>query len=956
MSLSEAQIEPKTPAGRLLVPFFAKARTIRGRIILSFVAMGLGTGALCMIAGGATYHAAQIVDRTFGGSFAAIEAADAAASDFAKLRQTALRLGIGSAAEHRESERGIAEQRHKVEADLDAVEASLRGPQVSVSLVEARSSLTDWDRARQELPAGSPALDDVGTGVDRGLARLSRDVHSATIDGQRSAAGTIRTGLAFILGGTAAAMVLPGLLGWLLARRTVRPIDAASAVASRIASGQFDDELPEAGDDELGAMLAAMMRMRNNIRTAMEREIALRRSAQTRLADALESSHDGIMVVDPDLRIALANGQAADFLGVPTAMLAPGAPITQLTGASRSSRKFLLDLMGLDEGAAESRLGDGRWLRVSRSWTRDGGFIALCSDISVQKKQEAELKATNLRLDAALENMSQGLCLFGADQTLQVVNRRFAEIFGLRPDAVRAGISLRELIARLADASHFPDRTADDVYMDELRALEFSTRSVRFLAIGNGRIVGIATEALADGGGWLATYEDVTERRQAEARIAYMARHDALTGLPNRVLFVERIEEAIEKAKRGSGCAVFCLDLDHFKNVNDTLGHPIGDELLRIVAARLKDCVREADAVARLGGDEFAVVQSAIVDPQEAVKLANRIVERLAQPFQIEGHSMAVGVSIGISLAPEDGQDHEKLLKNADVALYRAKEDGRGTWRFFEPEMDSRLQARREMELDLRRAVDEQQFEVYYQPQFDLRLDRISGFEALVRWNHPVRGLVPPNAFIPLAEEIGLIREIGAWVLRSACVEATRWPDPLRVAVNVSPVQLRQAEFRSIVADALSTSGLAAARLELEITESVMLGSSGIALDLLEQIHGLGVQLAMDDFGTGYSSLTSLRNFPFDKIKIDRSFVKDLCDSPAGEPFVRAVITLGQGLGIRITAEGVETAEQLARLRIEGCTEVQGYLISRPRPAGEVPNLLERWSAGARRGLVSAVA
>ena len=758
-----------------------------------------------------------------------------------------------------------------------------------------------------------------------------------------------------IIGGTATLLILCGLVGWMVARRTLRIIAVASAVASQLARDQFDGEIPDLGDGALGAILSAMATMRTDIRSVMDREVALRRSAQTRLSDAIESSHDGIIVVDADLRIALANGQAADFLGAPSAMLAPGTPITQLTGASRSSRKFLLDLLGLEGGAEESLLGDGRWLRVSRSWTRDGGFIALCSDISVQKDQEAALKATNLRLDAALENMSQGLCLFDANQVLQVVNRRFCEIFGLRADAIRAGMTFREVVARQFDARNFPDRTADDVYADECRALDVRARAMRFLEICNGRIVGIGTEPL-DGGGWLATYEDVTERRQAEERIAFMARHDALTGLPNRVLLAERIEEAIALSKRGRTCAVFCLDLDRFKNVNDTLGHPIGDGLLRIVAERLKGCVREIDTVARLGGDEFAVVQCGVESPEESVVLANRIVDRLALPFSIEGHSMTIGVSIGISMAPDDGQDHGKLLKNADVALYRAKEDGRGTWRFFEAEMDSRLQARRETEIDLRRAIAEEQFEVFYQPQFDLRLDRICGFESLVRWLHPVRGLVQPLDFIPLAEEIGLIRDIGAWVMRTACIEANSWTVPMRVAVNVSPAQLRHADFCASVAEALLVSGLAPNRLELEITESVMLSNSSVALEALNQVRKLGVQVSIDDFGTGYSSLTSLRSFPFDKIKIDKSFVQDLCDSPAGEPVVRAVIALGNGLGMRITAEGVETAEQLARLRIEGCNEVQGYLISPPKPASEIPTMLERWNTGARRGLVAAVA
>ena len=931
---------------------FASSRTIRGKLLIWFSAMGLIAGLFGVVAALATYHAGRIVHRDSERSLVAIRSVQAAVKDVLRLREERTRQAAATDQSRAASDARIVELHQAILADLAEATAASGSQPARDALDQARASLGAMDRSRITDP---DAAHGVWTGTEQTVADLLQGLQLSAASESRKAEASIDFQLMLILVGALAMALLPAMGGWYLARRTVRPIAAASAVAARLARGRFDEEIPEADDDELGAMLAAMSTMRNNIRAAMEREVTLRRSAQTRLADALEGSYDGIIVVDADLRVALANSQAANFLGVPPTVLAPGTPITQLTGVSRSSRKFLLDLLGLEGRAEESLLSDGRWLRVSRSWTRDGGFIALCSDISVQKDQEAALKATNLRLDAALENMSQGLCLFAADQTLHVVNRRFCEIFGVRNDAVRPGLSLHDVIDALVRARNFPGRRTEDVYEEESRVFASRARAMRFAEIGGGRIIGIATEALTDGG-WLVTYEDVTERRQAEERIAFMARHDALTGLPNRVLFAERIEEAIALSKRGRVSAVFCLDLDHFKNVNDTLGHPIGDALLRIVAERLQNCVRTIDTVARLGGDEFAVVQCGIETPEQAVTLANRIVDCLSQPFEIEGHNMSVGVSIGISLAPDDGDNHGKLMKNADVALYRAKEDGRGLWRFFEAEMDSRLQARRELELDLRKAIDENQLEVYYQPQFDLRLDRISGFEALLRWHHPVRGMIPPSEFIPVAEEIGLIREIGAWVMRTACIETSRWPAPLRVAVNVSPVQLRNGDLCATVADALAVSGLEAKRLELEITESVMLSNNGGTRELMHQIRALGVQLAMDDFGTGYSSLMSLRNFPFDKIKIDRSFVQDLCSSPAGEPVVRAVITLGQGLGVRITAEGVETAEQLARLRMEACNEVQGYLISPPRPASEIPQILARWNAGSRRGLVSAVA
>jgi diguanylate cyclase (GGDEF)-like protein/PAS domain S-box-containing protein len=439
----------------------------------------------------------------------------------------------------------------------------------------------------------------------------------------------------------------------------------------------------------------------------------------------------------------------------------------------------------------------------------------------------------------------------------------------------------------------------------------------------------------------LVAIVDVTERKQAEARIAYMAHHDALTGLPNRVMFNERLAADLAKvAADGERLAVHCLDLDHFKSVNDTLGHPVGDLLLRQVAERLSSCLRKSDMVARLGGDEFAVVQTPIIDPDEASKLAGRLIEVLSQPFALDGHDVVIGASIGIALAPDDGDGADALLRNADMALYRAKSEGRGTSHFFEPEMDRRLQARRTLEVDLRKAFASGEFELYYQPLVNVRSGQVCGFEALIRWHHPERGMISPAEFIPLAEEIGLIVPIGDWVLRQACRQAATWPGDIHVAVNLSPVQFRSRGVVRAVLTALGHSGLAPHRLELEITESVLLGETDANIATLHQLRGLGVKIAMDDFGTGYSSLSYLRSFPFDKIKIDRSFVHEMVERPDCIAIVRAVAGLGASLGIATTAEGVETVEQLDRIRAEGCTEVQGYLFSAPRPAGELAGLM----------------
>jgi diguanylate cyclase (GGDEF)-like protein/PAS domain S-box-containing protein len=431
----------------------------------------------------------------------------------------------------------------------------------------------------------------------------------------------------------------------------------------------------------------------------------------------------------------------------------------------------------------------------------------------------------------------------------------------------------------------------------------------------------------------LVAVVDVTERKQAEARVAYLAQHDALTGLPNRVLFHDRLKESLDTLRRtGRPLAVHCIDLDHFKSVNDTLGHPVGDELLRMVADRLKQNLPETALVARLGGDEFAVIQIEVSHPDEASGLAGKLISALSSHYNIRGHEVVIGASIGIALAPGDGNDCDALLRNADMALYRAKADGRGTAHFFEPEMDRRIQARRVLELDLRKAYVNGEFELYYQPLINLAENRVSGFEALLRWRHPKRGMVSPAEFIPLAEEIGLIGPLGEWVLRQACTEAASWPDDLHIAVNLSPVQFRSKSVVQAVMTALAYSRLTPRRLELEITESVLLADTEANLATLHKLREIGVRISMDDFGTGYSSLSYLRSFPFDKIKIDRSFVNDLTQRPDCMAIIHAVVGLGESLGISTTAEGVETPEQLERLRAEGCTEAQGFLFSPPCP------------------------
>ena len=452
-----------------------------------------------------------------------------------------------------------------------------------------------------------------------------------------------------------------------------------------------------------------------------------------------------------------------------------------------------------------------------------------------------------------------------------------------------------------------------------------------------GRTIEVKLHPVADGG-WAITFEDVSLRRATEADTAAMARLDVLTKLPNRLMLRERLDEALARLQRmGEGCALLLIDLDRFKPINDTLGHPAGDALLEKVADRLRTTVRPTDTVARLGGDEFVIIQSAVTGVASTEALARRLIDLLGRTYIIEGQLLSIGASVGIALAPGDGVDADKLLKQADLALYQAKLGGRGTYRFFEPSMDALMQERRQLELDMRQALARREFELHYQPQLDLKNDELVGCEALIRWVHPQRGPIPPLDFIPLAEDIGLIIPIGEWVIRQACRDAASWPLPLSVAVNVSPAQFKSERLVETIVSALASSGLPATRLEIEITEGVLLHENETTLRTLHRMRDLGVRVSMDDFGTGYSSLSYLRSFPFDKIKIDRSFVKDMQNKPEGDAIIRAVSGLGRSLGMTTIAEGVETPEQMARIRAEGCTEIQGYLISKPVPLHELP-------------------
>jgi len=919
--------------------------TIRGRILVAFLIMSVITAALGGYATMGIRNAGLLVDKTFDESLMSINYARAAATDFAAMRATFSRLWIATDPQMRDALHDEIEKLVKsLSEDIAIAAQRSQSVRATRAAEKVRQAVDAWKAICERLLDGSrldvnwDTLDHYAGKVDDQIDLL---VNYTAGDGflyRQSARAAVARDVQLNIAGTALALLLLAVVAWALARRIVGPVAVASSVAERIAAGRLDVAIPKGSADELGALLAAMGVMRDNIKVMMDREVEQRRSAQARLAEALECSQEGVVVVDANDDIVLANAQAADFLGFSPSLLKPGTPLAQLEPALQGSPDAEHVLMRCDSdlhATREALMADGRWLRISRSPTRDQGFIVLCSDIDRLKKQESSLRETNMLLDAALENMSQGLCLFDAQNRLEVFNRRYLEIFNLPRDQIRPGITFRQVLEISVAHGNHPHETVDQLLAEREQRHREKGWGPHQYEFNDGRVVSCNYSPTSDGR-CVATYEDVTERRQAEAKIIHMARHDALTNLPNRVLFQDKMEQALGN---GAELAVMFLDLDRFKGVNDSLGHSVGDALLCAVTERLQRVVRGVDTVARLGGDEFAIVQ---IDarPTDASELAARIIDTLVEPFDIHGHQVIIGTSIGIAMAPGDGNEPDQLLRNADMALYRAKAEGRGAYHFFQSDMDAQMQERRRLELDLRKALLAEQFELYYQPLVEVASGEVSGFEALLRWNHPERGIVAPDAFIPVAEEIGLIVPLGDWVLKQACRDAVTWPANLTVAVNLSAVQFRNPTLALSVVAALGQSGLAASRLELEITETVLLQDDRAVLDALHQFRDLGVRICMDDFGTGYSSLSYLRSFPFDKIKIDRSFIRELGKKSDCVVIIRAVLSLGSSLGMITTAEGVETEEQLEILRAEGCMQVQGYLFSRPKPAAEIPGLL----------------
>ena len=550
-----------------------------------------------------------------------------------------------------------------------------------------------------------------------------------------------------------------------------------------------------------------------------------------------------------------------------------------------------------------------------------------------------------------LDGMTVGLLTFDGNLDILFANRQLAVILAIEPAVLGGTTTLLDLL----EASSVLDEDAvHQIHGACLEAIASSVTRRWTVAICTGRARRrLAAQAVPLGEArWMISFEEVTAREEAEASAIELAMRDPLTGLANRQLFQERARAALaslpdnatgpaEGAQEAGGHAMLLVDLDRFKAVNDTLGHPIGDALLRLVSKRLHSLLRQQDIVARLGGDEFALMITPAPSTAGLSQLAKRIIDVLGRPYLVDGHLINIGASLGIAVAPQDGRACDELLRNADLALYASKNAGRSRHSFFDGSMDARARARRALEIDLRKALALNEFELHYQPQIDLETNAVVGFEALLRWRHPERGLVSPLDFIPLAEEIGLIVPLGEWVLREACREATRWPDSVSVAVNVSPHQFEDPDrLTRVVAGSLAASGLPGHRLEIEITESVLLRNERSVLTSLHQLRAMDVRVAMDDFGTGYSSLSQLHSFPFDKIKIDRSFVNSSGDAAGQNAIIRAITALGVSLGMATIAEGVETPDQLLRIRAEGCTSVQGYLFSRPVPLDQVDGLI----------------